>query len=112
MAKFFKSSSSIDLIETEELLLRKYNIDYILKLGFEEGYELIKKAFEKDRDERLWELWLMNYQNMSKDNFMSFEDFKNKTIGANVIKDTTSKEELLEMAKEIEDKISQRKEVS
>lgn len=112
MAKFFKVSSSIDLIETEELLLRKYNIDYILRLDFEEGFDFIKKAFEKDRDERLWEIWLINYKSMNKDTFINFEDFKKKVIGVNVIQDTTSKEELLEMAKEIEDKISQRKEVS
>lgn len=109
MAKFFKISSSIDLIQTEELLLRKYNISYLFNLGFEEGFEIIKKAFEKEVEERLWQRWLIDYKHMTKDTFISFESYKEKILNTNVVNYTTSKEDLLEMANKIESKITKKR---
>ena len=110
MEEFFKDSSSLDLVNVEELLLRKYDINYILNLEFEEGYEIISKALEKEVEEKLWDRWLIDYRNMTKDSFISFEDYKNKLLGVSIkAQDDTSKEELLQMAKDIEDKISQQK---
>lgn len=111
MESFFKISNSIDLIEVEELLLSRYsNVDYILKLEFYEGYEVIKKAYEKERESNLWSRWLVDYNRMNKDNFISFEDYKNKLIIKNYGQDKQiSKEDLLREAEEIERKITEKK---
>ena len=78
MGKFFKISSSLDLIEVEELLLSRYsNFNYVLMLDFEEGYELIQKAYEKDLEKMLWDRWLVDYRSMTKDNFVNFIYSKN-----------------------------------
>ena len=110
MEKFFKISSSLDVVSTEELLLRKYDINYVLNLDFEEGNELIIKAYEKEIEDRLWDRWLVDYRGMTKDTFISFDDYKSKIIGV-VTQDITteSKEDLLKMADEIERKISQKR---
>lgn len=111
MENFFKVSNSIDLIEVQELLLNRYsNLDYILNLGFQEGYELIIKAYEKNLESKVWDKWLIDYRRMNKDTFISFEDYKSKMI----IKDTNhgkqlSKEDILREAAEIEAKITNRK---
>lgn len=107
MEKFFTISSSLDLIDTQELLLKKYDINYIFKLDFLEGFELITKAYEKELESKLWDRWLIEYKYMSKDNFITFEDYVDKMLGRD--KDTTSKEDLLKMASEIEKKISSKR---
>lgn len=112
MESFFKISSSIDLIEIEELLLSRYSkIDYILKLHFLEGYEIILKAYDKEIEDRIWDRWLIDYKNMTEDNFINFEDYKSKLIIKNqsVEEDKVTKEELLLLAEEIENKISQKR---
>ena len=40
-----------------------------------DSIELIMKAIRKREERDLWELYLMRYQHMTKDNFISFEDF-------------------------------------
>lgn len=106
MEEFFKISNSLDLIEVEELLLRKYsNLDYILKLEFLEGYEFIANAYRKDLEERLWQKWLVDYRYMTKENFISFEEYKEKVFGSdNQEQSNLSKEEILRQAEEIENK--------
>ena len=43
-----------------------------------DGIMLINKAYkEKDKD-KAWQIWLVNYQNMTQDNFKSFDDFYNE----------------------------------
>lgn len=91
------------------MLLRKYsNIDYILNLNFNEGYEFILKAFEKDLERTIWEKWLIDYQSMDKKNFKSFEEYK-KAIMMPIAEKQLTKEELLEQAKEIEKEISKKR---
>ena len=79
MERFFIQSCSIDkIVEIEELLLRKYsNIEYILDLEFYDGIAFLFKAIEVEKDEKLWDLYLEKYKYMTKDNFISFEEFKN-----------------------------------
>ncbi len=87
METFFQQSFTVDKVETEELLLKRYsNIDYILNLQFEEGYELISKAYEKDAEEKLWQQWLVDYRLMDQETFISFEEYKSKgrTSSANI----------------------------
>lgn len=111
MGKFFKISSSLDLIEVEELLLSRYsNFNYVLMLDFEEGYELIQKAYEKDLEKMLWDRWLVDYRSMTKDNFVNFAEYKEKVLAqVNISNNNISKEDLLKEAEEIERKISQKR---
>nr|UVN08422.1 MAG: hypothetical protein [Bacteriophage sp.] len=111
MENFFKISNSIDLVEVEELLLSRYsNLDYILNLGFYEGYEIILKAYKKELEDKAWDRWLVDYRNMTKDNFISFEEYKDKLFTTNIVQDKyLTKEELLKEAAEIERKITSKK---
>ena len=111
MENFFKISNSIDLIEVEELLLSRYsNLDYILNRGFYEGYELIIKAYQKDLEAKAWDRWLVDYRKMSKENFISFEEYKESLFTMNTIQEKyLTKEELLKEAAEIERKITNQK---
>ncbi len=80
MEKFFIKSFTVSEV-TEELLLRRYNnIEYIMRKEFEEGYDFIKVAHEADREEKAWQLWTNLYPNMSKETYISFEEFKNSII--------------------------------
>ena len=42
--------------------------------------ELIAYAIEKDLENDLYGAWKLQYPYMNKDNFISFEDYKNKFI--------------------------------
>lgn len=77
MEIFFQESNSIDVIVVEELLLRKYhNIDYIMNMEVENGVAFIKKAFEKEDEDKMWARYLVDYQNMNEDSFMTFNEYK------------------------------------
>ena len=110
MAAFFNFSNSIDLIEVEELLLhRYYQMDYILALPFMEGRSFIDKAYERQLEERVWQRWLTDYQRMTQDTFMNYEEYKEKFMGS-FIKDYAldSREDLLSQAENILSKVSQK----
>lgn len=51
-----------------------------MNLDATEGLELIKTAYQKQAEERLWQRWLVDYSNMDQEHFMSFEDYKNKVF--------------------------------
>lgn len=58
-----------------------------------DGIELINEALEQRQEQKDWEVWLSIYPNMTKENFIPFEKFKNKTsINENTKKELTSKE--------------------
>lgn len=103
METFFQESFTVDKVETEELLLKRYsNIDYILNLQFEEGYELISKAYEKDAEEKLWQQWLVDYRLMDQETFISFEEYKSKSRGSsNSIDEKLTKEQIEDKVKGI-----------
>ncbi|EDT16295.1 hypothetical protein [Clostridium perfringens] len=111
MEKFFETSIQIEIVEIQELLLRRYsNIEYILDLEIIEGIEFINKAYEKEIEDKVWEKWLIDYRYMSKDNFISFEEYKEHIISKNInVESTLSKEEILKEVEEIERKISLKK---
>lgn len=111
MEKFFKTSSSIDLIAIQELLLKRYtNIEYILSLDFEEGNKIIELAKEKELDNILWDRWLVDYRNMrTNETFISFDDYKAKLTQRKTDISLDSKEDLLQMAQEIEKKLAEKR---
>lgn len=91
-----------------DLLLSRYSdIHYILNLDFQSAIRLIKKAYEKDLEKRLWEMWLTLYPNMDKKNFIDFEEFKNKIIKPNVETLANTNDVLLEVS-EIRKKLERR----
>lgn len=80
MERFFIKSFKVNEL-TEELLLRRYsNIDYILNKNYDDGFELMKIAHEKDIEDKLWQQWLTKYPYMTEEDFVSFEEFKNYFI--------------------------------
>lgn len=56
----------------------------MLQADIELGLPLIIKAMEENRDERLFQQWVVQVPWMDKENYVSFEDYKNKLTGANV----------------------------
>ena len=65
-----------------------------MKKEFEEGYDFIKVAHEADREEKAWQLWVSIYPNMTKENYISFEEFKNSIIpkGCNSVENLDTEE--------------------
>jgi myosin-crossreactive antigen len=43
-----------------------------------DGIMLINKAYEEKDKDKAWQIWLVNYQDMTQDNFKSFEKFYNE----------------------------------
>ena len=72
---------------------RYSNIEYVMGLDVEDGFELIKKAYEQRNEDLLMQRWINGYQSE-----MGFEDFKAKVT---VKQDTRSKEEILGMVNNI-----------
>jgi hypothetical protein len=81
-------------------LTRYSNIDYINRLDWIDGIELINKAILKQRERQEWEMWLTLYPNMDKKNFIPFEKFKSKQRTGKP-KKILSNNEIIEKAEEI-----------
>ena len=80
-----------------DLLLSRYsNICYVLEMDWKSGFDLIFKGYEKQAEERIWQMWLARYPHMNKDNFVTYNDFKEKMKPQEPIKQH-SKEELLKL---------------
>ena len=71
-----------------------------MSLDIETGLSLILKAKEKERDERIFAQWVVQLPNMSSEDFMSFEAYKDRVTGANI--DTRPTAEILAELDEIE----------
>lgn len=68
------------------------------------------KAYKKELEDKTWDRWLVDYRNMTKDNFISFEEYKDKLFPTDIVQDKyLTKEELLKEAAEIERKITNKK---
>lgn len=88
-----------DEIECLDTLLSRYgNIDYVMNLSFVTGLNLIQKMNIRIAEDRLFQQWNMEHIFMDKDNFVSFEDYKNKAF-KNVNNNKLSKKEIHEIAK-------------
>lgn len=56
----------------------------MLQADIELGLPLIIKAMEENRDERIFQQWVAQLPYMGKENYISFEDYKNKLTGADI----------------------------
>lgn len=85
------------------MLLRRYNdIKYILNMGVFEFLQFYNLAKEKERDDRIFTQWAAQLPFMSKDGYVSFEDYKARVTGKNI--DRRSTAEILAEVDEIERK--------
>ena len=55
-------------------------MSFILDLDYEDGWELIKKAFEKRQERNYWQLYVSAYPHFDKSSFMTFEQFYKKPM--------------------------------
>ena len=106
MEEFFYASAEIDdYLKYEETLFRRFNNPtYILSLDFLEGLELIVESFKKEKEERIWQLYVSKYPLMNQDNFISYEEFLNTLYPEylnNLSNQEISHEELHEQTKNI-----------
>ncbi len=86
------------------LLHRYHNIEFILQTEADIGCALIVKALEQERDDRLFQQWVVQLPLMGKENFVSFADYKDKITGANIDRRSTAEilAELDEIEKELQ----------
>lgn len=82
------------------LLHRYHNIEYILQLDADTGGPLIIKALEQERDDRIFQQWVVQLPMMSREDFVSFADYKDKVTGANI--DRRSAAEILAELADVE----------
>ena len=47
-------------------------------MRWEDAIQLINKAYEKEFENKAFNMWLTLYPNMDKKNFISFDDYKRK----------------------------------
>ena len=83
------------------MLHRYHNIDYILQLDVNAGLELIAKAMEKEREDRIFQQWVAQLPVMAfNGKSVSFADYKDRVTGANIDRRTTA--EILRDLDEVE----------
>lgn len=59
---------------------------------------MIRKASEKKKEERAWQMYLTQYSNMTKETFIPFEEFyKPQKRNQQVVKEKSAEEILLEV---------------
>lgn len=49
-----------------------------MQLSIDDGFNLLQRAYEKQADETLFNMWNLDRIFMNKDNFQSFQDYKDK----------------------------------
>lgn len=71
-------------------------------MDYEDAILLVKKAEERERDDRLWLQWAIQLPTMAFGEYVSFQDYKDRITGANVDKRPTA--EILAELDELEQK--------
>ena len=85
MEKFFRTCSGIDEEEIIDLLLHRYgNLEYIMQSDIETAERIIAKAREKEKENRYFLQWVVQLPNMSKENFVSFDEYVDRVTGRNI----------------------------
>lgn len=88
MEKFFQACISLgDELETKELILHRYHDpNYIFSLEIPEFIQLVKKAKEKEIEERIREQWvtMLPFMSLKMLNYMPFEEYFDRCTGRNI----------------------------
>jgi hypothetical protein len=71
-----------------------------MNLNIDMGMELIYKAVEERDRQKVWEIWLINYQNMDNETFIPFDEFYAKFKQPQIIS-TKSTEDIIANAEAI-----------
>lgn len=107
MEGFFRSLDAFTKEEEEiiDLLLHRYgNIDYIMQMEIELAAKIIDKAKEKEQENRYFIQWAVQLPNMTKETYISFEDYVDKVTGRNI--DTRPISECMAEIEEIKKKFT------
>ena len=83
-----------------KLLYSDYGINSTSKLPLKNITRLLIDSVKLDQEEKLWNQWLVDYSRMSGETFVSFADYKEKTIHKSENKTILNKEEILKDAEE------------
>lgn len=87
MEKFFRICKEMDEEEVIDLLLHRYgNLEYIMQSDIETAIRIINKAREKEKENRYFLQWVVQLPNMSKENFVSFDEYVDRVTGRNIDK--------------------------
>lgn len=60
------------------------------------------QSIDREQDEKLWEMWLARFPNMSKKDFISFDDFKRRAKRKKPALVLTGKKSTAELIKQAE----------
>lgn len=83
------------------MLRRYHNIDFVLQLDVTTGLELIAKAMEKEREDRIFQQWVVQLPVMAySGKSVSFADYRDRVTGANIDRRNTA--ELMKELDEVE----------
>lgn len=87
MEKFFRACNGIDEEEIIDLLLHRYgNLEYIMQSDIDLSLRIIKKAQEKEKENRYFLQWIVQLPNMTQDTYVSFESYVDRVTGRNIDK--------------------------
>lgn len=75
---------------------------YILSMDVGNGIAFIQKAFEKELEERMWSRYLVDYQHMTEESFLTFDEYRDMLNVKPKTKKTLKQEK-----KEIETRVDQ-----
>lgn len=64
-----------------------------MHMPYRDALRVIAKGREKDFEQRLWNQYVSIYPYMNEENFISFEEFKDKTVKP--VEPTRTKEDVL-----------------
>lgn len=79
-----------------------------MELDILDAIELIKKAYEEEEKEKLWQLYLTKYHYMDKETYVSFEDFCNPSKAIDRTYENKTFEEIVSEAESILDSLRTR----
>jgi hypothetical protein len=59
-------------------LYSNYGVNANTRLKAKYLTKLLEEAYKKEQEDSLWEVWKLQFPNMDKETFISFEDYKAK----------------------------------
>lgn len=76
-------------------------MSFIMSLPANTGIDIYIKAVEKNTERQVWEQWLAAYPNMTKETFISFNDYFKKMKQPQNTNDNRSDDEIIQDAENI-----------